>query len=362
MTSISLGEYLATLPYQVGYELTDQHVMLVGEIGDTPVVSASIEWHSDRSDVHQAEGLAAQLLPVMQRNGATGLMLIGYGNDGATRVEALADAITASSATPPAITLVEVDNDRFRVRDELDPDWSKWGTVSPPPIELIVEGGWPAPAATREEVMERYAPLPQPTFTTLAPSEARRLDDLLPSLRAEIATRTLSRLTDDPTIHDPKAFATIAHLIQGDRAVRDAIIVDAARPPARADTLIRLYRSAPQELRPELAATAATALYLSGSTTLEPTAVLAHADPPNRLAYLTKAAIETGAPAEQLLTGLSASVVQGLAEADHQHESQLTDRLRAAAFPGRATTTTAVTAQPASRRSPTRDKGSSPEL
>ena len=362
MINMSLADYLAQLPYQVGYELADQHIMVVGQIERIPVLSAAIEWPDGRTLIHQAEGISTQVLPVMQRAGATGMILIGYGPNGPERVEALAQAIAASSATPPAPVLVHVENDQYRSRDELDPEWSSWSDVGPAPIEHVVNGH-PAPAPTREAVLQRYAPLPQPTFTHASPSDAQRLDGLLPSLRAEIATRTLDLLTDNATDQVPRALATVAHLVQSDRQVRDAVIVHAAQEPARADTLVRLYRSAPKDMQPDLAATAATTLYLSSSNTIAASAALLHAAP-NLLALLTQAAIETGTPPDRLLPGLAASIAGGLAEADRQHESQLTDKLRAAAFPGRPAPGTSAAATPHQTTGPAhiRNKGTSPEL
>ena len=81
MRRAGLGEYLASLPYQFGYEL-DNHVVVIGLGEGSPKLSAAFEWTDNRELIEQSEAFVAGFTPPMQKENIDSLLIVGYGPEG----------------------------------------------------------------------------------------------------------------------------------------------------------------------------------------------------------------------------------------------------------------------------------------
>lgn len=70
--------------------------------------------------------------------------------------------------------------------------------------------------------------------------------------------------------------------------------------PAKTETLVQLYRGAPDHQRPTLATAAATVMYANGASTSRTEAALQHANPDEKLTNLVTLAARAGMPPHQL--------------------------------------------------------------
>lgn len=113
-----LGVLLGTLPYMVGYALTDRHVVMAaaGPEGVGPV--ASTDWaqaeRSGRSSMAVAEDCAAAMGRAIRGTGCRSVILIGYGEEGPGRTAALEDALLGTIDLPDPIQ-VHVEGASYRV-------------------------------------------------------------------------------------------------------------------------------------------------------------------------------------------------------------------------------------------------------
>lgn len=261
-----LGVLLGTLPYMVGYTLTDRHVVMaaMGPTGVGPV--GSTDWaEAERSGLPTmavAEDCAAAMGRAIRGTEYRSVVLIGYGEQGPSRTAALEDALLGTIDLPDPIQ-VHVKGASYRV---LLPD----GWTQPVPVPDVstaaVFAGAPPPARSREDLQQRFEPLEAPLFGALDGAKAEALKSAPPSLRADVARRTLELLAeigDD----DPQQAATVAYLAASDETALDQLVYSAAQDAAQRDALVRTFRAAPEQARPSLAAASAAATWLAGDNT-----------------------------------------------------------------------------------------------
>lgn len=297
------GVLVGSLPYMVGYTLEDRHVVMVafdddGRNGPIGCVDWAEGEDAGRSLMAMAEDTAAVLGRVIRGTQHRQLVLIGYGESGPSRTAALEDALLGTLDIPDPIR-VQVDSDSYRVYRE-----GEWTAPSPIPdvSAAAVFAGTPPPAASRDGLQERFEPLERPLFGALELAKVAALESSPPSLRAEIAQRTLGLIAaagDD----DPQHAATVAYLATDSTAL-DQIVFSAAQDASLLEALIRTYRAAPEEARPELAAAGAAASWLAGHNTANVEALNRHA-----IVGETSAALK-----------MSALVQLGLRESLNPHE------------------------------------------
>ena len=301
-----IGDTIAAIPTIVGYQPAEGCVAVMGASNDVVAVTGVIQWPDEPDLRATAEDLAAAFRASMINGGVDHLMIVGYGETGAARAVAFADAIDATMGNPPTHYEILVQDGRYRLNHPA----ASWRAVPEPPAEFAV-AGWAPAAATREELWARYDPLERPTIEALSADHRRRLDRLSPSLRADIARRSLDRIaTRDDRVSDG---AQVAHLVQ-DPPVRDAVIVHAQGDVARTEALVQTFRGAPRAQRAVLAAAAGTALYLRGEAAhADP--VLAHAGD-DTLAGLARSAVAAGLPPGRVRADLVGAVDEDLAQAD----------------------------------------------
>lgn len=360
MRQAGMGEYLSSLPYQFGYQLHD-HVVVVGLADSVPKVSAATEWDSGRGHVEQSEALVAGLNPLVSREKIDSLLIVGYGPEGHARAQAVADAVEASSTTPPRIGLIEVDQDHYR---HISPMESERISLPQPMPEVIISGqvAEVSPAALEAT----YAPLPQPTYPEVDRTTAGRLDDCPPSVRADIGRRYLDQLADYQTPHHqrPELQSTLAYVIQTDKQVRDAVLTHSLGDRAKSEALVDLYRGAPETYRTSTVPIAALSTYIAhDGGTRRASAILQHGGADNELTALTTTALRLGIPPRDMQRALTThSEADVFEHADREWQASRSASIRAASFPPPAQTSTRTTGTPTTRRRhEPPQKGSSPE-
>lgn len=351
---VGLGDYLAGLPYLVGYDLTEQHLVAVGlSASGASGPIAAITWQppAGQGDRDLAESLAATLGNVARSTDVEQFLLVGYGPRGRERTALLADALLATIDVPEPVE-VHVDRGTFAA---LDPERGVWSHPLrlPDVAAAAVVAGESMPARTRDELMQRFAPTARPAYAALSETDAAQFATSPPSFHAEVATRLLDQLATPGHGDDPGRMAVLAHLATGDLAVRDTVIAAAAQDPARADALVRTYRGAPAELRGPTASVAATALYLRGATQPAIEEVLRHADRDGhhaRLTALIETAVAAGMSPHPLRANLTRTAESALDAADARWHAERTSATRQASYPGQPTR--AATSQGLGQRPP----------
>ncbi|GAB2471251.1 hypothetical protein [Xylanimonas ulmi] len=332
MPGSPIGEFLSSIPAQFGYVMNDRHVVAVGMARDGrtgPRIVA--EWdQAVASDQDLAEHIAAHVARLAKASPEHKVfLLVGYGRDGAHRAALLRDALLATSALPDPLVAHVVDN-TWRVQVRADA-WTTPQDLPDVSAETVL-AGLPSPVASRDELVARYQPSPTPAFGDIKERDRALFSASPPSFRAEVATATLDRLTR-PALDDPNQMAVLAHLtISGPKAVRDAVMLAAAADAEHAAALVRVYRGAPETMRPALATAAGTALFLSGGGSVETEAILVHADRAGdnaRLTALVAIAKRSGLNPHALRAELATQTKPALDEADLRWKATLSS----SAFP-----------------------------
>lgn len=316
---VTLGEYLASLPIQLGYEL-DDHVVAIPLRAGEPSLVSSLQWDESAAPGRDlAETFAAEVLSVARANDlGTQFLLVGYGPAGTQRVQQVTDALLATADLPTPV-VAHVEDGQWRQRRA----GQEWSDPSPLPDvrAAAVANGEALPAASRSELGSRYEPgtvlyeagAPQGFIWQAHP----------PSFRATIVTRNLDQLAQPGHPHDPDRMAMVAHLMITDPIVRDAGIVAAMNDPARTDALVRVFQASPLEWRSTLATATATALFLNGESSVAAQAVLKHAartGPSAPLTEMVKLGIDTGMNPQLLRELVDTSTQRDLGEADKRWE------------------------------------------
>jgi len=324
---VDLDQVVAQIPYVVGYEMGPDHVVaqLVdpgGQLGTT----LAFRWPADADQVTAAEHFASTVADIAQRDGAATMLVVAYGPHARARAEAVADATESLTALPsPVLAHVDLETNQFVSTRHGEPWWRAPRQLPDTRAEAVL-AGLQAPAATREDLAARVAPLPAAAFTLPSAEAAAHAADLEPSKRAAAAVRVVDLLATNPHGSAPldhgrsdSAMSTLAVMMTSHRAVRDAVLVHAAEDSTRVDALVRTFRAAPPELRSGLAAAAGAALYLNGQQTALVDAVLKHVDPTStdvRLADLVQTAAGVGLNPHHLVDTLRTAGTEGLQGAD----------------------------------------------
>lgn len=316
---VTLGEYLASLPIQLGYEL-DDHVVAIPLRAGQPSLVSSLQWDESAAPGRDlAETFAAEVLRVARANDlGTQFILVGYGPAGTDRVQQVSDALLATADLPTPVA-AHVDSGQWRQRRA----GQEWSDPSPLPDvrAAAVANGESLPAASRAELGSRYEPGTALYAATAPRGFIWRAHP--PSFRAAIVTRNLDQLAQPGHPFDPDRMAMIAHLMTTDPTVRDAGIIAAMNDPAKTDALVRIFQASPLEMRPSLATATATALFLNGESGVATQTVLKHAartGPSAPLTEMVKLGIETGMNPQLLRDLVHTSTQQDLSEADKRWE------------------------------------------
>lgn len=159
-----------------------------------------------------------------------------------------------------------------------------------------------AAAIDRASMIAQHEPLSTPTWESVTPTQAHDLDKTAPSERARRALAILHDIARPRADLAALPQAEAAHLLLSHPVVRDVVITRALSERSHYQGLIQLYRGAPPDQLPDLAAVAAAAsLYTGGGAATD--AILAHAatdGPHASLAEKTRAISALRQPAPEL--------------------------------------------------------------
>jgi len=332
------GRFIATIPYSLGYEPSDDNLIAIPLAEDGTVKQIAVLKWTDDPEI--AFRLSDGLSEAHRQVGAQRYVLVGYGPEGGMRAQRL-DNLLVTTHKADASVLVHVENGIMSAKMPGERDWSPREPLPDVAAEHAL-AGHVTPAASLEEMARRYEPLEKPLFATLSGDAALALDALSPALRAEVAVRALNQLAQ-PQSDDIDKMATLAHLIStAEPTVRDVILVDATRSEATAEILAATFRAAPPQQREAIAPIAAGAMYMTGYPQQAVAKVLEQASPsgPNaRLGELLKLSMQAGIPPATMRSGLPTDKVHAaLEEADKTwHDVHADSSRRAASFPSPAT-------------------------
>lgn len=321
-----LGVLIGTLPYTVGYTLTDRHVVMAafgrdGRLGPVACADWTEGEAEGRSPMAIAEDLAAALGRVIRSTEYRTVVVIGYGDDGPARTAALADALLGTLDIPEPIQ-ARVDGNAYQV---LSPDGWTPSTPVPDVSAAAVLSGTPPPASSRDELLDRYRPLATPLFGELEQAKVGALEASPPSLRAEVAQRTLALLAmagDD----DAQQAATLMYLATDPTAL-DQIAFSAAQDASYLEALVRTFRAAPEQGRPALAAAAAAATWLAGDSTphveaLSRYAVVDDGSAARRMATVVEVGMRQSLNPTLVMKAWASELPEHVAQADRRWEAE----------------------------------------
>ena len=334
MNESKLADYLAQLPYTIGHQLSDQHVVVGAYDSDMhSVVHASIDWNDGPGDDHKtAEQNTAHLARALRAHHVARLIVTAYGPDGPARSLVMADAL--EDAFDLRSLQIHVHDGHGRVRSETTGEWGHAVTVTGF-VPRAALNGRPAPAASRTELLESVAPLPTPLFGPLDPALATKLLGSSPLLQTEIAQRALDTLAAS-RVDDLQQMAVLSYLIATTPLARDSVLVHAISGgdelmDTRTGALVRTSRAAPPEQRPQLASTAAAATFLAAWHPPLVHGLLRHADKDAELTTLVSQAIRLGIDPRPMRPAMTQATNERLAEAETAWSAQ-----RSTAGPGNA--------------------------
>lgn len=272
--SNDLLAFISRIPDSLGYELTDDHVLLIGagRTDDRPTTMdlgpiAALRWSTLESSPHPIGTVidAAAIHP-LRSSGVNGFLVVGYGPAGKDRAAQLEQIVVATGAGCYGTLAVDTDHATIEF---LDGDtWRGPLPLSTNRFDAVLQGLPPA-AKTEAEYIEQFTPLPSPSFSALSAAAAAEFDKHRPSERLQLALAAVDTITQDrggPL--DPDAAGTLARAVTGSsKAVRDQLLVSSQYEPEIVSALATVYRAAPPELRGPIAPVAAYAQWMGAKRT-----------------------------------------------------------------------------------------------
>ncbi|WP_253869348.1 hypothetical protein [Promicromonospora umidemergens] len=281
------------------------------------VVHAAIDWNDGLGgDNETAEQTTAHLDRALRQHHVARLVVIAYGPDGPARSRVMADALEGAFGVRSL--QIHVHDGHGRIRSNTTGEWGRAVAVAGFVPRAALSGH--TPAASRTELLESVAPLPAPLFGPLDPGLATKLLGSSPLLQAEIAQRALDTLAAG-RVDDLQQMTVLSHLITTTPLTRDSVLVHAIRDgdelmDARTDALVRTFRAAPLDQRPQLASTTAAATFLAAWHPPIVQGLLRHADKDAELTALVSQAIRLGIDPRPMRPTLTQATNELLAEAE----------------------------------------------
>lgn len=318
---VGAGGLVGAVAANLRYQPSADQVVVVGLNDRTMGVTAAVNWQGtpDRNTDYAA-GLAAALADPLEQSRATGALVIGYGPDGPGRAYSLAQELDTYLPVAQVMN-VDLDHQSVSILDE-----GRWGDPEPvaDATEFALRLDRVAPAADRDAMMRRYAPLSQLTYSVATPAQQAAIRDTLPSQRVAMVVERLDAIAAPRSDVGPGPRAAAAHAIVSDKTVRDGVITQSVDRTDRTEALLQLYRGAPQAYRGDLATVAGVTDYLTNQGSASASAILEHADrtgPNAGLAELTRTAIDAGIPPERMKTD-PARIEAAVERADESHRAE----------------------------------------
>lgn len=319
MKESRLGRYVAQLPYAIGHQLGEQHVVVDAHDSDMrPLVHLTIDWNDGPGDDHAtAHHNTEYLAMALRKHHVKGLVVTAYGPHGPARAHATAEALEKAFDVRPL--QIHVHDGHARVRNHTT---GHWGPATPVTgfVARAALDGQPPPASSRTELLESVTPLPTPLFGHLDATTARKLRGSSPLLQVDVAQRALDNLATS-RVDDLGQMTLLSHLITTETLARDTVLVHAINDHdelmnARTSALVRTFRAAPPDQRPRLATVAAAATFLAAWHTPIVHGLLKHADKDAELTSLVHQAVRFGVDPRPMRPALTQATERLLAEAE----------------------------------------------
>ncbi|WP_168199869.1 DUF4192 family protein [Citricoccus sp. SGAir0253] len=269
MAPITTPNALAgAVPAMAGYQPTEHQLAVLG-FKDSNFIGIAVQtWTADLGDgpAHAAE--AAGHVDRGFGTRADEYRVLGYGPEGPDRALMVQDAIATRTGRPTHAWAVHEDQLATFTPGH---GWTRQGPLEDTAATAyaMASGRWPA--GSREELIRRYAPVPEHEQAHLDPDTAQRFATLAPTAQYEWASRALTEGAGAKTGLTDEQVAVIAHATEASVHIRDNLLADTIGDKVKADRLVDAFRRTDNARRPELAALAAAAQYINhgGSIVIE---------------------------------------------------------------------------------------------
>lgn len=325
------GDLVNVVASSLGYTPSNEHVVAVALNEQRVGLMISIGWPGQPGqESTTALELAELMSEHLDRAGATGVIVLGYGQEGPGRALLLATALETDLRVAKVLA---VDNATSTVR-ETDGAW--WSESEPIQDTAAIAGlmDLDAPASDRESRMVQFDPRTEPDYAPASAAQRSRIESTLPSQRAANALQQLDALAAAAPV-TPSERAALAHGILSHLTSRDLVIARAVQQPELSQALVQLYRGAPDEYRQGLAAVAGITHYVTAGDSAGTSRILDHAGhdgPHASLAEISRTAVQLGVPPDSLRR-LAANVgAEGAAQADAAFEAAKSAERRSLSF------------------------------
>jgi len=317
----------------VGYRPSSEQFVVAGVAGGSIAVLGCATWEPSYDEVSRdysrpaLRGAVVHITDAMEPAEPDSYIVLAYGphaRDRALLVGSQIQELTGVDASPVSVE----DKGEVSRFDQEEMEWTTYEVV-PDKVEAeLVYMGIPAPSESRDELIERFAPYPEPTWEAVPLREQLDLEESLPSVRAAQAVQLLADLKEHGTEQDASAQGRLAHLMRGSKDVRDTVLV-AGIETVSGSTLLELYRGAPPEYRDVTGAVASVTVYIEEGKNIGPAEIVSHVSRDGdqaALADMMTAAVDGGLPPRVLRETLTYDPTQSLKAADSRFLSERTQR------------------------------------
>jgi hypothetical protein len=332
------ADLASAIPYLVGYRPSDEQFVVAGVVGGSIAVLGCATWEPFYDDVAgdysrpALKGGVVYITDGLEPSEPDSYIVLAYGphaRDRSLLVGNQIQELTGQEAWP-----VSVEDDGAVSRfDQSETEWTTYQMV-PDKVEAeLVYMGIPAPTETRDEMIERFSPYPEPIWEPVPLPEQLDIEESLPSARAAQAVQLLADLKEHGPGQDAFAQGRLAHLMRSSKDVRDTVLVAGIENVSGA-TLLELYRGAPAEYRDVTGAVAGVTVYIEEGKNIGAAEIVSHVSrdgDQGALADMMASAVDGGLPPRVLRETLTYDPAQSLHTADSRFLAERTQQALAQA-------------------------------
>ena len=327
------ADLASAIPYLVGYRPSDEQFVVAGVVGGSIAVLGCATWEPSYDDVAgdysrpALKGGVVYITDGLEPSEPDSYIVLAYGphaRDRALLVGSQLQELTGQDTSPVSVE----DGGAVSRFDQSEMEWTTYQMV-PDKVEAeLVYMGIPAPTETRDEMIERFSPYPEPRWEPLPLPEQLRIEESLPSARAAEAVQLMADLKEHGAGDDPLAPGRLAHLMRSSKDVRDAVLVAGIEQVSGA-TLLELYRGAPAEYRDVTGNVASVAMYIEEGKNLGAAEIVHHVSrdgDQGTLADMMASAVDGGLSPRVLRETLTFDPTASLQTADSRFLAARTQR------------------------------------
>lgn len=243
--------------------------------------------------------------------------IVGYGTAGADNARAVRAGLEAGGAPIAGETRVRHDGQIAHVPEQLrsafpdgpvpddDLTFDDLSEFANDYAAQLALQGRTAAASSREELLQRYRPTPEPLYPALDQHTREQILQTAPSRRRDLVLGVLEEISTPGSRVDPDRAAAAAYVIHSNGDLRDRLNLDIADDQERTEALLQLYRGADPSMRHGLGGAAAFTQYLTNSSTIAAEQIALDA-PTDHMAPLVCQAGKHGMPPDELRATIAA--------------------------------------------------------